>query len=171
MIIDVLDPSQSPHRANFLPHLPPISVEPRGINPFPDHLKQEFEDYLRTNTNRSLLTSRRRWEMREILNHPNTSAHVLFNITDQHSTKLGRLRNLKVWTQRYFELDDNQIYRSAETIRGVAYEKRYALCDYDALACIGRLHRGLHHAGKYQLILIFQVLIFERYQPYSYERL
>ena len=56
--------------------------------------------------------------MREILNHPTTLAHILFNINDPYSAELRRLRNLKVWTQRYFELDDNQIYCSAETVRG-----------------------------------------------------
>jgi hypothetical protein len=62
-----------------------------------------------TNNNRKLLSSRRRWEIREILNHPTTLAHILFNINNPYSTELGRLRNLKVWTLRYFELDDNQI--------------------------------------------------------------
>jgi hypothetical protein len=70
--MDANDPSQSPHGANFLPQLPPVSVEPHGIDPFPDHLEEEFNTYLLTNNNRKLLTSRRRWEMREILNYPNT---------------------------------------------------------------------------------------------------
>jgi hypothetical protein len=56
--MDALDPSQSPHGAHFLPNLPPISVEPSHIDPFPDHLELDFTEYLRTNTNRSLLTSR-----------------------------------------------------------------------------------------------------------------
>jgi hypothetical protein len=86
--------------------------------------------------------------MREILNHPNAHAHTLFNINDPYNTELGRLSNLRIWTLRYFELDNNQIYRSAETVRGVEYGRRYALCDYDSFACLTRLHRGLHHAGK-----------------------
>jgi hypothetical protein len=161
LTMDALDPSQSPHGANLLPHLPPISAEPTGIGPFPDHLEQEFANYLLTNNNRRLLSSRRRWEIKEILNHPTTLAHILFNITDPHSAELGRLRKLKVWTLRYFELDDNQIYRSAETVRDVEYSKRYALCDYDAFACIARLHRGLHHAGKNPTIFMFHKLTFE----------
>jgi hypothetical protein len=49
------------------------------MDPFPEALEQEYADYLRNvSTNRSLLTSRRRWEMREILNHPTTLAHTLF---------------------------------------------------------------------------------------------
>jgi hypothetical protein len=64
--MDTLDPSQSPHGANFLPHLPSISAEPQRIDLFPEALAQEYADYLRNvSTNRSFLTSRRRWEMRE----------------------------------------------------------------------------------------------------------
>jgi hypothetical protein len=77
---DTLNPSQSPHGANFLPHLPSISAEPQGMDPFPEALEQEYADYLRNvSTNRSLLTSRRRWEMREILNHL-TTLHILSSI-------------------------------------------------------------------------------------------
>lgn len=113
--MDALDPSQSLHGANLLPHLPPISAEPQGIDPFPEALEQEYTDYLHNiSTNRSLLTSRRPWEMREILNHPTTPVYTLFNINDSYSTELGRLRNLRIWTHRYFELDNNQIYHSAE---------------------------------------------------------
>jgi hypothetical protein len=36
--MDALDPSQSPHGANFLPHLPSISAEHQGIDPFPEAL-------------------------------------------------------------------------------------------------------------------------------------
>jgi hypothetical protein len=44
--MDTNDPSQSPHGANFLPHLPPISVEPNGIELFSEHLEEEFNTYL-----------------------------------------------------------------------------------------------------------------------------
>jgi hypothetical protein len=46
--------------------MPSISAEPQGIDPFPEALNQEYADYLRNvSTNRSLLTSRRRWEIQE----------------------------------------------------------------------------------------------------------
>ena len=64
--MDANNPSQSPHGANFLSHLPPISAEPNGIEPFPEHLEEDFNTYLLMNNNRKLLTSRRGWEMREI---------------------------------------------------------------------------------------------------------
>jgi hypothetical protein len=58
--MDALDPSQYPHGANFLPHLPSISAEPQGMGPFPEALEQEYADYLpNVSTNRSVLTSRR----------------------------------------------------------------------------------------------------------------
>ena len=59
VIIDANNPSQSPHRANFLPQLPPVSVELNSIDPFLDHLEEEFNTYLLANNNRKLLTSRR----------------------------------------------------------------------------------------------------------------
>jgi hypothetical protein len=116
---------------------------------FPEALKQEYADYLcNISTNRSLLTSCRRWEMREILNHLITPAHTLFNIDDFYSTELGRLCNLWLWTLQYFELDSNQIYRSAKTVQGVEYGRRYALCDYDSFACLTRLYRGLYYISE-----------------------
>jgi hypothetical protein len=36
--MNALDPSQSPHGANFLPHLPSISAEPQGMDPFQEAL-------------------------------------------------------------------------------------------------------------------------------------
>jgi hypothetical protein len=60
IIIDANNLSQSPHGANFLPQLPPVSVEPNSIDPFPNYLEEEFNTYLLTNNNRKLLTSRRR---------------------------------------------------------------------------------------------------------------
>jgi hypothetical protein len=59
----------------------------------------------------------------------------------------GRLNNLKHWTLKNFELEDNQIYRKAEIVRGTEFNRRYAACTYDSFELITRVHRGLHHAG------------------------
>jgi hypothetical protein len=76
--MDALDPSQSPHGPNFLPHLPSISTEPQGIDLFLEALEQEYADYIRNvSTNCSLLFSRRRWEMREILYRCGLSTRAL----------------------------------------------------------------------------------------------
>jgi hypothetical protein len=64
------------------------------------------------------------------------------------SKERARLRSLKDWTLKHFLLDDNQIYRKAETVRGIEYNQRYAACTYDSFDLITRTHRGLHHAGK-----------------------
>jgi hypothetical protein len=50
--IDALDPSQS--------LMPLVSIEPTDVEPFPEHLEEEFNTYLLTNNNRKLLSSRRR---------------------------------------------------------------------------------------------------------------
>jgi hypothetical protein len=64
------------------------------------------------------------------------------------SKERARLRSLKDRTLKHFLLDDNQIYRKAETVRGIEYNQRYAACTYDSFDLITRTHRGLHHAGK-----------------------
>jgi hypothetical protein len=141
---DVTDPASSPHGASFWP-LPPRHEEPQGINPFPEPIPTDFYSYLVGSTNRTVLTSVRRAEMREILRNPNIQY-------TQHShpdrPERGRLQSLKSWTLKYFELDDGQIYRSAETVRGTEFNRRYAACMWDAFDLIAGVHRGLHHAGK-----------------------
>jgi hypothetical protein len=45
---------------------PPIGS---GVDPFPAQIALDYEDYLEANNNRSVLTSRRRAEMKEILHN------------------------------------------------------------------------------------------------------
>ena len=68
---------------------------------------------------------------------------------------------LKDWTLKHFLLDDNQIYRKAETVRGIEYNQRYAACTYDSFDLITGTHRGLHHAGNYLLYdFIFSTILY-----------
>jgi hypothetical protein len=101
--MDVNDPSSSPFGASFLPFLPPENAELKGIQPFTEADALEFEEYLAQSTNRSILTSIRRVEMRSILRNPT----ILFS-KEAYPDKAerGRLRNLKVWTLKHFILDD-----------------------------------------------------------------
>jgi hypothetical protein len=147
--MDPNDPAQSPHGVYFLPQLPPITSEPDGQEPFTAGLDDEFETLVRDGPNRKILTPTRRWEMRTILRNPTKRVETLFNVEDPYSAELARLRTLRNWTIRHFELQDQQVYRSAETVRGVELPARYCLCTYDAFECLARLHRGLYHAGKY----------------------
>jgi hypothetical protein len=77
------------------------------------------------------------------------------------SKERARLRSLKDWTLKHFLLDDNQIYRKAETVRGIEYNQRYAACTYDSFDLITGTHRGLHHAGNYLLYdFIFSTILY-----------
>jgi hypothetical protein len=141
--MNVNDPASSPSGAHFIPQLPPLGTEP--IRPFLDSLELEFELNIRDGPNRKVLLPRRRAEMKDILRNPSIqySKEVY-----PDSKERARLRSLKDWTLKHFLLDDNQIYRKAETVRGIEYNQRYAACTYDSFDLITRTHRGLHHAGK-----------------------
>lgn len=101
--IDALDPSQSLHKANFLHHLPLVTTEPTGVEPFPEHLEEELNTYLLTNNNRKFLSSRRRWEMREILNYPQILAHILFNTNAGRGEKtMACIMRVFPWFPRFW---------------------------------------------------------------------
>ena len=141
--MDVNDPASSPSGAHFIPQLPPLGTEP--IRPFLDSLELEFELHIRDGPNRKVLLPRRRAEMKDILRNPS----IQYSKEVYHDSKeRARLRSLKDWTLKHFLLDDNQIYRKAETVRGIEYNQRYAACTYDSFDLITRTHRGLHHAVK-----------------------
>ena len=143
-IMDVNDPASCPSGAQFLPQLPPLGIEP--IQPFSDSLELEFELYIAQSSNRKVLTSRRRSLMRDILRNPSIQ-YPKENYPDR--AERAKLYNLRNWTLQHFLLDDNQIYRKPENVRGVEYNQRYAACTYDSFDLIARTHRGLHHAGMF----------------------
>lgn len=140
--MDVNDPASSPSGARFIPQLPPLDSEP--IPPFLDSIELEFELYIRNGPNRKVLSPRRRAEMKDILRNPS----IQYSKEVYHDNKeRSRLCSLKNWTLKHFLLDDNQIYRKPETVRGTEYNQRYAACTYDSFDLITGTHRGLHHAG------------------------
>ena len=155
--MDVNDPASSPSGAHFIPQLPPLGTEP--IRPFLDSLELEFELHIRDGPNRKVLLPRRRAEMKDILRNPSIqySKEVY-----PDSKERARLRSLKDWTLKHFLLDDNQIYRKAETVRGIEYNQRYAAYTYDSFDLITRTHRGLHHACKSN-ITCYMVLCLVRF--------
>ena len=156
--MDVNDPASSPSGAHFIPQLPPLGTEP--IRPFLDSLELEFELYIRDGPNRKVLLPRRRAEMKDILRNPS----IQYSKEVYHDSKeRARLRSLKDWTLKHFLLDDNQIYRKAETVRGIEYNQRYAACTYDSFDLITRTHRGLHHAGKSNITYYYMILCLVRF--------
>jgi hypothetical protein len=68
--MDVRDPAVSAHGTCYLPLLPSENVEPTGSNPFPDPQRANFEEYLIRSSNRTVLSSIKRSDMREILRNP-----------------------------------------------------------------------------------------------------
>jgi hypothetical protein len=153
--MDINDPSSSPSGAQFLPQLPPLGIEP--IQPFSNSLELEFELYITQSSNRKVLTSRRRALMKDILRNPSIQ-YPIENYPDR--AERAKLYSLRNWTLQNFLLDDNQIYRKPETVRGVEYNQRYAACIYDSFDLITRTHRGLHHAGKFNSIysVLYKIL-------------
>jgi hypothetical protein len=125
IMADVNDPAFSPSGAQYLPQLPLDGVKPRGVIPFTPAIALNYKTYLATGTNRSVITSIRRSEMREILRNP----HIQWSEEAvPNRAKRARLHTLKAWTLKRFKLDDQQIYRKAETSRGVSYNRRYTVC-------------------------------------------
>jgi hypothetical protein len=70
--MDPNDPAATPRGAHYLPEIPVPALEfERGVNPFPGvNMCNQYEDYILTTNNRSILTSRRRSKIREILRTP-----------------------------------------------------------------------------------------------------
>jgi len=141
--MDVTDPASSPQGVNFAPLFPPRAAEPPGIDPFPPTLLAQFDQYLLDFPNRAIMSSRRRMEIRGFLQNPRQPISSALG-----RDELARQRSLRHFALKYFVLDDNQIYRKAETVRGVELNRRYAACTSDAFELIAGVHRGLHHAGK-----------------------
>jgi hypothetical protein len=69
--LDISNPVSSPYRAVFRPALPYQGTELLGIDPFPPSIALEYERYIERGINRKVLSSRRRAEMRDILQNPN----------------------------------------------------------------------------------------------------
>jgi len=144
MSTDVADPASSPHGVSYLPAPPPPDLE-KGIQSFPEPIPTDFLSYIADeSTNRAVLSSQRRSQMREILRNPDIQ-YSKNTYTDRNER--GKLYGFKNWTLKHFELDDGQIYRKAEMARGTEYNRRYAACQWDAFELIAGVHRGLCHSG------------------------
>jgi hypothetical protein len=126
----------------YLPSSPP--PEPDGQRSFPETLKRDYMNWLDTDEgkNRKLLGPKKRFDYRHFLQHPNAKS-ILEDTQDRR-----REANEKFHCSKYFELQDNQIYRKAEVVDGKYLPARYAACTYDASDVVSRTHRNLLHASK-----------------------
>lgn len=162
----VTDPQASPLGATFMPSSPtpmvgdrarvggpdgearappPSAPTPPSLPPiqaFPP-LDELFLKHLDDTNNRKCHNSTRRSNMQTWLKYPLAKVHG--DTRDERA----RLAIKKHWTLKYFELQDNQIYRKAETISGVAVKARYAVCEWDMLDIIKKTHIALQHFGTF----------------------
>ena len=150
--MDIGLPASSPSGVNFMPSSPPPLAN--GMKCWPDDLNDKFMDMVCPQKKLLLLTPRRRSDYRFYLNNREA--------TCQSNDKKERraAANTKWWALKYFELQDNQVYRKPETDSdGTELKARYAACTYDACELIQKAHENLIHASKYLTCLSSYILI------------
>jgi hypothetical protein len=98
--------ASSPHSVNFMPSSPPPL--PNGIQCWLEDLNNKFMDMVYGLKRLKLLTPKRRLDYRYYLNNRLASL--------QSGTKKERrdAANTKWWAQKFFELQDNQVYQKSE---------------------------------------------------------
>ena len=139
--MDISIPTSSPSGTRFMPFSPPPQSE-LAIEAFPEPLEQEYNIYLEKSNNRSVLTDLKRDTMRWHLNNRTAKPRGETIIERQADS------NSKHYALSYFELQDQQIYRKAELLRGTQLGPRYAACTWDSFRIICKTHRALQHSGK-----------------------
>jgi hypothetical protein len=140
MALNLSTPNDSPAGTRFMISSPP--PEKDGRQCWPDNLHQEYEYYLERSGNRSVLTGEKREHHRFWLMNPKAKL--------RGETPKDRQEDANRRTQilANFELQDGQVYRKAETIKGHLFPARYAVCTWDSFDIICRMHRGLKHFGE-----------------------
>jgi hypothetical protein len=131
--------SNSPRGTRFM--LPSPEPEADGRECWDADLRELYDYYLERSGNRSVLTIDKREAYRRWLRNP--SGPLV------GATAKARARDANTRTQalRYFELQDNQVYRKSETIKSHRFPARYAVCMWDSFEIIYRIHRALKHFG------------------------
>ncbi|CZR64731.1 uncharacterized protein PAC_14630 [Phialocephala subalpina] len=124
-----------------MPSSPPAPAATRPpVQPWPD-LEDEWLQYLKDNSSRSILSPNKRLNMLHHLKYPH--ARTRGATKDERNTD----NNLKNWTLSHFELQDNQIYWKPELDHktGKISKVRYAACDRDTMDLIQKVHVALHY--------------------------
>ena len=103
--------------------------------------KDDYTYYLERSGNRSVLTGLKRETCRYWLKNP---SGPLRGDTPAKRQSDANKRNFII---AHFELQDNQVYRKSEWIRGKLFPARYAVCIWDSYEIICRIHRALKHFG------------------------
>jgi hypothetical protein len=132
--------AESPRGTKFMVGTPPPEADGRQC--WPSNTEREYEYYLERSGNRSVLTVQKRADYRRWLKTPDGPA--------QGETPEERQadRNTRTQALRGFELQDNQVYRKSEIVKGYTLPPRYAVCVWDSFAIICRIHRAMKYFGK-----------------------
>jgi len=133
--LDINHVRDSPKGTRFM--LPSPGPEADGRKCWDDNLSLLFDHYLERSKNRSVLTGMKRENYLFWLR--NSSAPL------RGETKEEKARDANDRTQalRHFELQDDQVYRKAEIIKGTLFPDRYVVCVWDSFSIICRIHRAL----------------------------
>jgi hypothetical protein len=142
IMLNVNKITDSPAGTRFMVPSPPPEVDGREC--WPPNLHEEYSYYLERSLNRSVLTGLKREDHRRWLRNPSGKL--------QGETTQERAEDANKRTQilANFELQDNQVYRKSETIKGHLFPARYAVCVWDSFDIICRIHRSLKHFGEFR---------------------
>jgi len=138
--LNISNLDNSPRGTRFM--LPNPSLEANGRECWDINLCHAYKHYLERSNNQSVLYRKKRADYRRWLGNPKGPL--------EGETKEERQDDANTRTQalRYFELQDNQVYRKAEMIKGHRFPARYAVYTWDSYDIICCIHRALKHFGK-----------------------
>jgi hypothetical protein len=138
--LDITNLDNSPRGTRFM--LPDPGPEADGREYWDTDLCHKYEHYIERSNNRLVLFGKKRADYRRWLS--NQSGPLEGNTRKERQFDA----NTRIQAIRHFELQDNQVYRKAETIKGHRFPARYAACTWDSYDIICRIHRALKHFGK-----------------------
>ena len=131
----------------FLLHIPDAEPELEGRQCWPASFKDDYTYYLKRSGNQSVLTGLKRETCRYWLKNPSGP------LCGDTPAKRHKDANKRHFILAYFELQDNQVYRKSEMVKGKLFPAQYAICVQDSYEIICRIHRALKHFGQYELPL------------------
>jgi hypothetical protein len=102
----------SPHGTRFLLPIPDAEPELEGRGYWPVDFKDDFTFYLERSKNRSILTGIKREDCRYWLRNP--SGQLRGDTAALRASNANKRHRILA----YFELQDNQVYRKSEMIKG-----------------------------------------------------
>jgi hypothetical protein len=133
--------NDSPSGTNFMPSSPP--PDSSGVQAWPRALVHEYIEYLEKSTNQGVLTGEKRNTIRNHLNQLDGKPPAEYTAKQKQ-----QFNNDKYMALKYYELQDNQVYRKASTVCGIRLNAQYCACVWDSFDIICKTHLQLHHFGR-----------------------